>query len=218
MTVQRPTFAQQEIVELGMQLSDEQIKEFLDNMQGSLDAYDLVDGMPDYLPPVLYPRTSGSRPSDEENPLNGWYIKTEVRGAPKGPLSGKTVALKDNVCLAGVPMMNGSSTLKGYTPDVDATVVTRLLDAGATITGKAHCEYYCFRGQSHEYNRSVLTVQGLFCGRIFVRVCSTGRRQICRYGYWRRSGRIYPDASSLFRLLWNEADTWTCPLYWHHAY
>ena len=45
--------------------------------------------------------------------------------------------------------MNGSSTLKGYTPDVDATVVTRLLDAGATITGKAHCEYYCFSGGSH---------------------------------------------------------------------
>ena len=157
MTVQRPTFAQlKEItLELGMHLSDAQINEFLDNMQGSLDAYDLVDGMPDYLPPVLYPRTSGSRPTDEENPLNGWYIKTEVRGAPKGPLAGKTVALKDNVCLAGVPMMNGSSTLKGYTPDVDATVVTRLLDAGATITGKAHCEYYCFSGgQSHECNRS----------------------------------------------------------------
>lgn len=151
MTVQRPTFTQlKEItLELGMHLSDEQIKEFLDNMQGSLDAYDVVDGLPDYLPPVLYPRTSGSRPTDEENPLNAWYIKTDVRGAPKGPLLGKTVALKDNVCLAGVPMMNGASTLKGYTPDVDATVVTRLLDAGATIAGKAHCEYYCFSGGSH---------------------------------------------------------------------
>jgi amidase len=31
------------------------------------------------------------------------------------------VALKDNVCLAGVPMMNGAATLKGYTPDIDAT-------------------------------------------------------------------------------------------------
>ena len=91
MTVQRPTFAQlKEItLELGMHLSDAQINEFLDNMQGSLDAYDLVDGMPDYLPPVLYLRTSGSRPTEEENPLNGWYIKTEVRGAPKGPLAGK---------------------------------------------------------------------------------------------------------------------------------
>ena len=151
MTVKRPTLSQlKEIVaELGMHMSDERAREFLDNMRGSLDAYDIVDSMPDYLPPVLYPRTAGYRPGDEENPLNAWYVKTDIRGAPRGPLQGKTVALKDNVCLAGVPMMNGSSVLKGYTPDVDATIVTRLLDAGATITGKAHCEYYCFSGGSH---------------------------------------------------------------------
>ena len=151
MTAQRPTHAQlKEIVaELGMHLSDARIQEFLDVMQGTLDAYDVVDAMPDYLPPVLYPRTAGHRPSHEENPLNAWYVKTEVRGAPRGPLHGRTVALKDNVCLAGVPMMNGASTLKGYTPDVDATVVTRLLDAGATIVGKAHCEYFCLSGGSH---------------------------------------------------------------------
>jgi amidase len=78
--------------------------------------------------------------------MNAWYVKTEIRGAPRGPLHGRTVALKDNVCLAGVPMMNGASTLKGYTPDIDATLVTRLLDAGATIVGKAHCEYFCLSG------------------------------------------------------------------------
>ena len=39
-------------------------------------------------------------------------------------------------------MMNGASTMEGYVPDVDATVVTRLLDAGAEIVGKAHCEAY----------------------------------------------------------------------------
>ena len=59
------------------------------------------------------------------------------------------MVLKDNVCLAGVPMMNGASTLEGYTPDVDATIVTRMLDAGATIVGKAHCEYFCLSGGSH---------------------------------------------------------------------
>ena len=151
MTVQRPTHAQlKEIVlELGMSMSDTRVQEFLDVMQGTLDAYDVVDAMPDNLPPVLYPRTAGYRPSAEENPLNAWYVKTEVRGAPRGPLHGRTVALKDNVCLAGVPMMNGASTLKGYTPDVDATIVTRLLDAGATIAGKAHCEYFCLSGGSH---------------------------------------------------------------------
>ena len=151
MTVQRPTHSQLKkiVEELGMNMPDARVQEFLDVMQGTLDAYDVVDGMPDHLPPVLYPRTAGHRPSPEENPLNAWYVKTEVRGAPRGPLHGKTVALKDNVCLAGVPMMNGASTLKGYTPDVDATIVTRLLDAGATIAGKAHCEYFCLSGGSH---------------------------------------------------------------------
>ena len=151
MTAQRPTLAQlKEIVrELGMSMPDARVQEFLDVMQGTLDAYDVVDAMPDNLPPVLYPRTAGYRPSPEENPLNAWFVKTEVRGAPRGPLHGRTVALKDNVCLAGVPMMNGASTLKGYTPDVDATIVTRLLDAGATIAGKAHCEYFCLSGGSH---------------------------------------------------------------------
>ena len=151
MTVQRPTHAQMKevVAELGMHMSDARVQEFLDVMQGTLDAYDVVDSLPDYLPPVLYPRTSGYRPTAEENPMNAWYVKTEIKGAPRGPLMGKTIAIKDNVCVAGVPMMNGASTLKGYTPDLDATVITRLLDAGATISGKAHCEYFCLSGGSH---------------------------------------------------------------------
>ena len=51
--------------------------------------------------------------------------------------------------LAGVPMMNGAATLEGYVPDIDATVVQRMLDAGATIVGKAHCEFFCMSGGSH---------------------------------------------------------------------
>ena len=58
--------------------------------------------------------------------------------------------------LAGVPMMNGASTLEGYVPDIDATVVTRLLDAGATIVGKAHCEYLMrVWWQSYQCKRTV---------------------------------------------------------------
>jgi amidase len=105
--------------------------------------------MPDYLPEVRYPRTPGTRPSASENPLGAWYVKSEVKGAPYGPLAGKRIVLKDNICLAGVPMMNGASTLEGYVPDVDATVATRILDAGGTIAGKAHCEYFCLSGGSH---------------------------------------------------------------------
>src|SRR5260370_22065563 len=46
-------------------------------------------------------------------------------------------------------MMNGSRVLEGYVPEVDATVVTRILDAGGTIVGKAACEDLCFSAGSH---------------------------------------------------------------------
>src|SRR5881398_977364 len=46
-------------------------------------------------------------------------------------------------------MMNGSSVLEGYVPEFDATIVTRILDAGGEIVGKAVCEHLCFSGGSH---------------------------------------------------------------------
>ena len=58
--------------------------------------------MPDYVPAVTYPRTPGYRPESEENKYNAWYVKTTIKGAPSGKLAGKTIALKDNVSLAGV--------------------------------------------------------------------------------------------------------------------
>jgi amidase len=151
MTVKRPTLEQMvDIVDsFGMNMSTERVAEFLSLMEPNFAAYDLVDQTPDEIPLVKYPRTPGYRPSAEENPLNAWYVKTDIKGASSGKLKGKTVAVKDNVCVAGVPMMNGSSTLEGYMPNIDATVVARLLDAGAVIKGKSHCELFCLSGGSH---------------------------------------------------------------------
>jgi amidase len=151
MAVRRPTLDQLRGVaeDLGMHMGDEELKSYNALMQANYAAYDAVDAMPDYLPEVKYPRTPGYRPEGEQNKFNAWQIKTEIKGAPKGKLTGKKIALKDNVCLAGVPMMNGASTLEGYTPDTDATIVTRILDAGGTIVGKTNCEYFCFSGGSH---------------------------------------------------------------------
>jgi len=151
MSVKRPTPSQVHAVarDLGITLTDDDVSSYLALMQGTLAAYDAVDSMPDYLPQAKYPRTPGYRPDSADNPLNAWYVKTTIRGAERGALQGKTIVLKDNICLAGVPMMNGASTLEGYVPDVDATVVTRILDAGGTIVGKAHCEFFCFSGGSH---------------------------------------------------------------------
>jgi amidase len=53
------------------------------------------------------------------------------------------------VCVAGIPMMNGTRLLEGFVPSIDATLVTRILNAGGTILGKAVCESLCFSGGSH---------------------------------------------------------------------
>ena len=151
MTVKRPNLNQLRAVaeDLGMNMSDADLESYNALLQGNFAAYDLIEAMPDYLPEVKYPRTPGYRPEGEENKYNAWYYKTTIKGAPSGKLAGKTIAIKDNVCVAGVPMMNGASTLEGYVPDTDATIVTRILDAGGTILGKTHCEYFCFSGGSH---------------------------------------------------------------------
>jgi amidase len=151
MTIIRPNLDQMRSVaeSLSLSLNDDDLKSFIDLMANSFASYDEIDSIPDYLPVVEYPRTPGYHPGPGENPHNAWYVKTKIKGAREGKLSGKSVAVKDNVAIAGVPMMNGASILEGYTPDVDATIVTRLLDAGAVITGKSQCEYYCFSGGSH---------------------------------------------------------------------
>lgn len=151
MTFKYPTQPQLRgiVQQLHMTMGDQELDDYLQLLEGTMQAYDVVDRLPDYLPPVKYPRALGTRPPAEENKLNGWYVKTEIRGAANGLLAGKRVVLKDNICLAGVQMMNGSSTLEGYVPDIDATVVTRILDAGGTIVGKSHCEGFCLSAGSH---------------------------------------------------------------------
>ncbi|MGB1005525.1 MAG: amidase [Thalassobaculaceae bacterium] len=151
MVVQKMTPQQVRAVadQVGLSLTEDDVTSYLDLLAGNIDAYNVVDALPDYLPEVTYPRTPGYRPAPEDNPYNAWYVKSTIAGAPDGKLVGKTVAIKDNVMVAGVPMMNGAATLEGYMPNVDAEVVTRLLDAGATILGKAHCENFCLSGGSH---------------------------------------------------------------------
>jgi amidase len=136
--------------ELGIDMSDEDVGFFHELLGDGLHAaYGPLDAENDYLPEVKYPRTPGYQPGPAEDPLGAWYYKTNIKGAPRGKLKGKRVALKDNVCLAGVPMMCGASTMEGYVPDIDATIVTRILDAGGEIAGKTNCEYFCFSGSSH---------------------------------------------------------------------
>nr|KAG5695962.1 hypothetical protein BaRGS_017543 [Batillaria attramentaria] len=74
--------------------------------------------------------------------------RCDIRGAAEGKLSGRTVGIKDNTAVAGVPMRCGSKILENYVPEFDATVVTRILDAGGHIVGKTSLEDMCISGSS----------------------------------------------------------------------
>src|SRR5262245_32673293 len=98
-------------------------------------------------PPLRFTdRDAGARPSAVDGPFAVFIRRCSVKGAATGPLAGKTVGLKDHVALAGVPLTFSSHMMDGYVPDFDATVVTRLLDAGATIVGKLKMEEFSWGG------------------------------------------------------------------------
>jgi amidase len=124
--------------------SPEQLERLRAMSEAAMEGYSRLEQLAEPAALVRYARSPGRRAHPEENRLGAWYWKTEIAGASSGPLSGKTVAIKDNVCVAGVPMMNGSSVLEGYIPEADASVVTRILDAGGRILGKAVCGRLCF--------------------------------------------------------------------------
>lgn len=133
----------------GLGLSDADLQSFRALIEQNLSAYEELERLPEQTLPVRYPRDSGWRPPPKGNELNAWYWRCQIDGAREGLLAAKRVAVKDNIAVAGVPMMNGCAALEGYVPEVDATVVTRILDAGGEIVGKTACEDLCLSGGSH---------------------------------------------------------------------
>jgi amidase len=108
------------------------------------------------LPRTDVPRGDVRPALPSEDPYNVFITRCHVEGPQGGLLSGMRVGLKDHISVAGVPLTFGCRFLDGYVPSFDATVVTRLLLAGATIVGKLNMEAFsCGAGLSgyRDYGR-----------------------------------------------------------------
>jgi amidase len=126
----------------GIVLRDGEAADLLDTVGALVEAAARAEER-QTIHPTLRPgrRDPGHRPSAEEDPHNAFVRRCVVEGAAEGPLTGRTVAVKDNIAVGGIPMTEGSH-FPPRAPDVDAVVVERVLDAGGTIVGTLNMDAF----------------------------------------------------------------------------
>ncbi|KAI9698867.1 MAG: hypothetical protein M1820_007374 [Bogoriella megaspora] len=142
---------------LGVQIKQEERDDYRKLLGNFHDIAEDVMAMEEYIPKVdldRFPRNNVHVPKQEDNAHNAWASRCSIKDQHAQPdarrlLEGKKFAIKDMIAIKDVPMSWGTNSFKDYIPDTDATVVTRILEAGGEIIGKSTCENLCHDGLSH---------------------------------------------------------------------
>jgi amidase len=128
-----------------LKLSAEEETDYLSLLKGMVEDMDRFDRLPDPVRSLSHvTRDAGYRPSRDEDPYNALVRRCYVKANGKGKLAGKRLSVKDSISIAGVPLTCGSLVLQGYVPDTDATVIERVLDAGAEIAAITNMDDFAF--------------------------------------------------------------------------
>ncbi|OWB85985.1 transferase activity protein [[Candida] boidinii] len=136
---------------LGLSLLPNEIEDFHLILSALDKSAKKIMAMDDYLQPTdleRFPRKNIHRPDSKDNTKGAWAYKVEIEDtkpelSSKRLLKGKTICFKDCIEVANVPQILGTSAQPNWTPKADATVVSRVLEAGAKVVGLATCENLC---------------------------------------------------------------------------
>ncbi|KAL5120244.1 hypothetical protein ACEQ8H_001802 [Pleosporales sp. CAS-2024a] len=147
--------------QLGVTINESEKEDYRRLLAVFHDASEQLMAMDDYVPKVdeqRFPRKNIHFPDKSDNTYGAWAWKCDImdQQAKGGKLLGKTFALKDNIAVKDVPMLLGTNFIKGFVPDCDASVVTRILEAGGHIKGKAVCENMCHSATSHSSGTGIV--------------------------------------------------------------
>ncbi|SCU90873.1 LAFA_0F00628g1_1 [Lachancea sp. 'fantastica'] len=138
---------------LGVSLSPGENEDFQKFLAGAHETAKIVDAMCDYKPETdlqRFPRKN-VQPVMAKDALGAWVYKFDLQDTHdnNGPLAGVTICVKDCIGIANIPQIMGTDCWDPWVPSADATVVTRLLEAGAKIIGTSNCEQLCAFTGSH---------------------------------------------------------------------
>lgn len=125
---------------VGIETTEARTEAIRAELHGGLESYErLLDGSDEWAPTATRDVTVTRDPDAEVDPYNAFISLFELDGGD-GSLADLTLTLKDNIAVGGVPMTAGSAVFADAVAQQDATVVTRLLDAGVTLFGKANMD------------------------------------------------------------------------------
>jgi amidase len=142
----RPNEVREIGTRFGIDMAPEEASEYADLAASLMQTLDPLGYGADAPPPLDAVRRNLGRPRQGDDPFNAIIRRCSVQVKAEGALSGKRIAVKDTISIAGIPLTGGSRVLQGFVPNRDSIVVERVLAAGAEIVAMTNTDSLALSG------------------------------------------------------------------------